>query len=152
MDHQDRSTRLRELGLIPTIQRLAVLEFLEGNLIHPTADDVYNGVKDRFPSLSKATVYNVLDALKRAGAIRELTISRQAARYDVKTHLHPHFMCRVCGRVYDIDTAHAVHAGDVVNGHQVESVQTYIYGVCADCLAKAAERNDKSTTHGRENA
>ena len=141
MNHQDRSTRLRKLGLIPTIQRVAVLEFLENNLVHPTADEIYNGVKGSFPSLSKATVYNVLDVLKQTGAIRELGIARQAARYDIRTSAHPHFMCRVCDRVYDIDLPHAVQEGDIVDGHQVESVQTYIYGICAHCRAQAAKSN-----------
>jgi len=159
MNHQDRSTRLRKLGLIPTIQRVAVLEFLEGHLVHPTADKIYNGVKSSFPSLSKATVYNVLDALKRAGAIRELTIARQAARYDIRTSAHPHFLCRVCGRVYDIDTPQTLYTGDVVDGHQVESVQTYVYGVCAHCRAQAAKNSpgleaqeEAARTSGRKDA
>ena len=141
MDHQEQSKKLRKLGLMPTIQRLAVLDYLERNKVHPTADEVYRGVKDGFPTLSKATVYNVLDALKRAGAIRELTIARQAARYDIVTTPHPHFMCRVCGRVYDVDLPRAVQEGDVVDGHRVESVQTYIYGICADCLAKGGRKD-----------
>ena len=145
MDHKEESAKLRKLGLMPTVQRVAVLEYLEKTPVHPTADEVYHGVKDGFPSLSKATVYNVLDALKRAGAVRELTITRQAARYDIVTSPHPHFMCRVCGRVYDIDLPCTVQEGDIVDGHQVESVQTYVYGVCADCLE---EQNAK----GRKNA
>lgn len=147
MNHQDRSTRLRKIGLIPTIQRAAVLEFLENNLVHPTADEIYNGVKGSFPSLSKATVYNVLDALKRAGAIRELTIARKAARYDITTSAHPHFMCRVCDRVYDIDLPRAIQEGDIVDGHQVESVQTYVYGVCAHC--RAQEMKNAATLEGQ---
>ena len=143
MDHQEKSTKLRKLGLIPTIQRVAVLEYLEENRVHPTADEVYQGVKDGFPSLSKATVYNVLDALKRAGAIRELTIARQAARYDIRTSTHPHFLCRICGKVYDIDLPCTVKEGDIVDGHQVESVQTYVYGVCADCLEKQNAKGRK---------
>ena len=143
MNHQEKSTKLRKLGLIPTIQRVAVLEYLEENRVHPTADEVYRGVKDGFPSLSKATVYNVLDALKRAGAIRELTIARQAARYDIMTSPHPHFLCRICGKVYDIDLPCAVQEGDIVDGHQVESVQTYVYGVCADCLEKQNAKGRK---------
>jgi len=150
MNHKEHSTRLRDLGLTPTVQRVAVLEFLKDNLIHPTADEIYSGVKDSFPSLSKATVYNVLDALKRAGAIRELTIARQAARYDIRTSAHPHFMCRACSRVYDINSPHAVHEGDVVDGHQVESVQMYIYGVCAHCRAQAAKNEGKSGSKKQE--
>jgi Fur family peroxide stress response transcriptional regulator len=145
MDQQRHSVNLRKHGLVPTIQRVAVLDFLEKNRIHPTAEEIYIGVKDRFPSLSKATVYNVLDALKHAGAVRELTIARQAARYDINTSLHPHFMCRVCGKVYDIDLPLSFHEGDIIDGHQVESVQTYAYGVCADCRKKA---NSDNTVEG----
>ena len=129
-----------------------MLEFLDKNLVHPTADEVYRGIKDGFPSLSKATVYNVLDALKRAGAIRELTIARQAARYDIRTSAHPHFMCRVCGRVYDVDLPHAVHEGDIIDGHQVESVQVYIYGVCAHCRAQDELEEEAGEKSGRKDA
>lgn len=139
MDTQDRSARLRKLGLTPTIQRVVVLGFLESNRSHPTADEVYRGVKDRFPSLSKATVYNALDVLKRVGEIRELNITRKAARYDINTSFHPHFMCRVCGKVYDIELPQCVSEGDIIDGHQVESVQMYAYGVCADCRKKKAD-------------
>ncbi|MCK4682405.1 transcriptional repressor [Candidatus Bipolaricaulota bacterium] len=133
MDTEARSKRLRELGLVPTIQRVAVLEFLEKNHTHPTAEEVYCGVKARFPSIAKATVYNTLDVLKKAGTIRELTIAREAARYDYDPSSHPHFLCRVCGNLIDIDLPCPIRSGDEVLGHKVESVQTYLYGVCSQC-------------------
>lgn len=110
---------------------------------------MYRGVKDSFPSLSKATVYNVLDALKNAGVIRELTISRQVARYDIKTSFHPHFMCRVCGEVYDIDLPNRVNEGDIIDGHQVESVQVYAYGVCASCRKKRQDQEIDRSDYAR---
>lgn len=133
MDTETRSTRLRELGLVPTIQRVAVLEFLEKNHTHPTAEEVYCGVKTYFPSIAKATVYNTLDVLKKAGTIRELTIAREAARYDYDPSSHPHFLCRICGKLYDVDLPCPIRAGDEILGHKVESVQTYLYGVCSQC-------------------
>ena len=133
MDTEARSKRLRELGLVPTIQRVAVLEFLEKNHTHPTAEEVYCGVKTRFPSISKATVYNTLDVLKKAGTIRELTIAREAAHYDYDPSSHPHFLCRVCGNLIDVDLPCPIRSGDEVLGHKVESVQTYLYGVCSQC-------------------
>ena len=133
MDSTARSKRLRELGLVPTIQRLAVLEFLEQDLVHPTAEEVYQGVKEQFPSIAKATVYNVLDALKKAGAIRELTIARQAAHYDSNSNPHPHFLCRSCDALIDVDLPCPIRPGDEILGHLVESVNTYLYGTCATC-------------------
>jgi len=57
---EERSSRLRELGLTPTIQRLAVLEYLDNTDEHPTADKVYTAIRERFPTISRATVYNTL--------------------------------------------------------------------------------------------
>jgi len=136
MDTEDLSERLRKLGLVPTIQRLAVLDYLDQATTHPTAEEVYTGVRDRYPSIAKATVYNALDALKKAGAIRELTIDRGVARYDRDPHPHPHFLCRICGKLYDVDFPCPVQPGDEVSGHKVESVHTYLYGVCAQCRKK----------------
>jgi len=140
MDSKARSKKLRELGLVPTIQRLAVLEFLEENHTHPTVDKVYQGVKERFPSIAKATVYNVLDALKKAGAIRELTIAREAAHYDYDPSPHPHFLCRACGDLLDMEIPCPIRPGDEILGNLVESVNTYLYGLCKDCREKNSEQ------------
>jgi Fe2+ or Zn2+ uptake regulation protein len=161
MNTEARSTRLRELGLVPTIQRVAVLEFLEKNHIHPTAEEVYCGVKTLFPSIAKATVYNTLDVLKKTGAIRELTIAREAARYDYDPSSHPHFLCRVCGNLIDVDLPCPIRSGDEVLGHKVESVQTYLYGVCSQCQKNADKDKNGSklttdrpstTANGRDDA
>ncbi len=133
MESKDRAERLRGAGLIPTAQRLAVLSFLEGTRSHPTAEEIYLGVKDLFSTISRATVYNALDALKRAGAVSELTIAREAAHYDATPAPHPHFLCRTCGELYDLDLPCALRPGDEVLGHHVEAVQTSLYGVCRTC-------------------
>ena len=161
MDTEAHSKRLRELGLVPTIQRIAVLEFLEKNHTHPTAEEVYCGVKTRFPSISKATVYNTLDVLKKAGTIRELTIAREAARYDYDPSSHPHFLCRICGNLIDVGLPCPIRSGDEVLGHKVESVQTYLYGVCSQCRknydkdkneSKLANDRPSTTGNGRDDA
>jgi len=145
--HTDaHSTKLRQLGLVPTIQRVAVLEMLENNHSHPTAEEVYQEVKDHFPSIAKATVYNTLDVLKKGGAIRELTIAREAARYDFNPSPHPHFLCRVCGNLIDVDLPCPIRPGDEVLGHRVESVQTYLYGVCFQCQKKQEKDKNESKT------
>ena len=133
MNDRTRSEELRKLGLVPTIQRLAILNYLDKHRTHPTAEEVYDAVRDRFPSLSRATVYNSLDALKRAGAILELTIAREAARYDAYASPHPHFLCRSCRTLHDVDLPCSIRPGDLVLGHQVEVVHVYLYGLCQDC-------------------
>ncbi|MEA3356228.1 MAG: Fur family transcriptional regulator [Candidatus Bipolaricaulota bacterium] len=135
--------RLRSAGLTPTPQRVAVLEYLEENRSHPTADDIFQAVHARHPTIVKATVYNTLTALKKVGAVHELTIEREAARYETNPLPHPHFLCRVCGRLYDVDLPCPIRPGDKIEGHQVESVRTYIYGTCSSCLEKNESKPEK---------
>ncbi len=144
MTPEERIARLRNAGLTPTPQRLAVLAYLDGNHTHPTAEEIYRAVHARHPTIVKATVYNTLSALKKVGVIQELTIAREAARYEANVTPHPHFMCRVCGRIYDIDLPCMVRPGDEVNGHKVEAVHTYIYGVCADCRRDRIKNDNHS--------
>jgi Fur family peroxide stress response transcriptional regulator len=136
MVSQSPAKKFRDLGLVPTIQRLAVLEYLEKNHVHPTAEEVYQGVRKRYPSIAKATVYNVLDALKEAGAIQQLTITREAAHYDATTAPHPHFLCRDCGMLIDVELPCPIRPGDEILGHLIQCVNTYLYGVCKACRTK----------------
>ena len=55
MDREEYVDRLRKFGLTPTAQRLAVLEYLDGNRRHPTADEIYQAVHARYPTIVKAT-------------------------------------------------------------------------------------------------
>ena len=139
MAPEKRIKRLRDAGIGPTIQRLAVLEFLEGVNTHPTADEVYEGVRKQCPTIARATVYNTLDALTQAGEILRLTIDPSASRYDADRSPHVHFRCRVCGALLDLPAPKRRSLAGSVNGHKVETVRTYAYGVCAQCLAKGEE-------------
>jgi len=135
MASKKRMDRLRDAGITATMQRIAVLEFLEETSTHPTADEVYAAIHDRYPTIARATVYNTLDALTQAGAILKLTVDPNAARYDADLRPHIHFRCRLCGKVYDIAMEREKRVGEIVMGHHVESVRTYAYGVCAACQA-----------------
>ena len=152
MERKEQIEKLRSTGLTPTPQRLAVLEFLDGNRAHPTADEIYRAVHTRYPTIVKATVYNALSALKKAGVIQELIVDKDAARYDSNPNPHPHFLCRVCGKLYDIDIPCAIRPGDEIDGHQVEEVHTYMYGVCAACRNKGSSLNNSKKGGLKEDA
>jgi Fur family peroxide stress response transcriptional regulator len=133
----DKIEILRKRGATLTIQRYAVLEFLQDCHVHPTAEEIYQGLKTSYPAISRATVYNSLEFLKRHEIIREITIERDKARYDCDMEPHRHFLCRRCGRIYDIDMKDsAIIDQEKVNGHRVEEVKLYIFGTCATCLAR----------------
>ena len=137
MSLDDKIEILRKRGATLTIQRYAVLEFLQDCHVHPTAEEIYQRLKTLYPAISRATVYNSLEFLKRHEIIREITIERDKARYDCDMEPHRHFLCRGCGRIYDIDLKDsAIIDQEKVNGHRVEEVKLYIFGTCATCLAR----------------
>jgi len=128
---------LRDVGLVPTIQRLAILDWLSRTTSHPTADQVLSAVRKDYPSISRATVYNTLDALTKAGMILRLHVDPTVARYDADLGPHAHFRCRLCGRIYDIPFDDEVPLDASVDGHVIESIRTYAYGICASCRKEA---------------
>jgi len=109
---------------------LAVLDCLEKTNRHPTADQVLVSVRKLFPSVSRATIYNTLQALTKAGMILQITVDPAVARYDADLGPHAHFRCRICNTVYDIGVDEEFDRDSYVEGHHIEAVRTYAYGVC----------------------
>ncbi len=125
-----------------------IMDYLSRSRTHPTVDDVFRAVSKQHPALSRATVYNSLRVLVDAGAVCQLTIEKQAVRYDLFDDPHAHFLCRICHRLYDVDVTPGTSPGKIVNGHRVELATTYLYGVCSTCCE--AERNPPGTKDDRD--
>jgi len=136
MDAEKYTGILREHGLKVTPQRLGVLRFLDENRTHPTADDIYRALREENPSLSKTTVYNILDVLNRYDLVCVLTISGTESRYDMRGTIHHHFLCKECGRIIDIDVEGLCTDCVLEKGHKVEEAHGHFKGVCKDCLKK----------------
>jgi Fe2+ or Zn2+ uptake regulation protein len=127
---------LKKNELKVTPQRLAILKYLDNNMTHPTADKIYRDLKKNNPSLSKTTVYNALEILKKHNIIQVLTISKSEQRYDSVGEMHHHFLCKSCGAIIDIDIR-CPHLETVINDkHQIDEVHGYFKGICEDCLKK----------------
>jgi len=71
--------------------------------LHATADEIYRAVNRSDPRASRATIYNNLRALTKAGLIREVHLEGKAARFDANIKRHHHFVCERCGKVEDIE-------------------------------------------------
>jgi Fur family transcriptional regulator, peroxide stress response regulator len=121
-----------------TPQRRAIMECLEGDTSHPSAEELFRRVSKRRRPMSFATVYNTLHALTRAGALRELTIDPRRKRYDPDTSRHNHYICDSCGKIGDvpeefqIEPPKGIEEDFTVLGNHVE-----FYGRCASCAKKA---------------
>ncbi len=124
----------KDLGFKLTPQRLAVLDYLEGNKDHPSAEDVFRAVRRRHPMMSFATVYNTLEMLKRHGKVRELTGDPGRKRFDPNTGPHNHIICIRCRKIIDVPADEHVsvdkryRAGFEITGNNIEFT-----GICPDC-------------------
>ncbi|MDA8168881.1 MAG: transcriptional repressor [Nitrospiraceae bacterium] len=122
------------MGLRPTPQRLAILECLEGNRRHPSAEEIYGTVRKRYPAMSFATVYNTLQALVKKGGIVELTIDPGRRRYDPDTEPHNHMICVLCGRVVDVHINYSLDLPrDARQGFRVTGSHVEFHGFCPEC-------------------
>jgi Fur family peroxide stress response transcriptional regulator len=87
-----------------TPQRIAILKYLEGNKEHPSAEDIYDALSKDYPTMSVATVYNVLEFLKRTGRVKEIYVDPEKRRFDPDINIHHHAICVKCKKVFDIFT------------------------------------------------
>lgn len=130
---------LRDNGCKVTPQRLAVYDMLSHTTEHPTAEMIYQKVKEQYPTMSFATVYKSVEIFSKLGVIQVLNTGEDSFRYDAKTSEHPHIKCTKCGRVNDVSHLDARAVESLVEnetGFKVNGQQFYFYGICPDCQKK----------------
>jgi len=97
-------TRLRDAGLRPTRQRLALGRLLfEGGDRHLTAEVLHEEAQAAGVSVSLATVYNTLHQFTEAGLLREVVVDSARTYFDTNTSDHHHFFFEDNGALMDID-------------------------------------------------
>ncbi|MDR0893136.1 MAG: transcriptional repressor [Mediterranea sp.] len=132
----DAYARLLDHGIKPSMQRLAIMEYLMAHRTHPSADEIFTALVVNMPTLSKTTVYNTLKLFAEQGAALMLTIDDRNANFDADTSIHSHFQCKRCGRIYDIRTPEAIKEAEVpdLREHSVTESHYYYKGICKECL------------------
>lgn len=131
---QESHEYLRQFTIKPSVQRSAVMNFLLNNRIHPTIDEIYLALSPDMPTLSKTTVYNTLDLFVEKGAVRVLAIDERNARYDVDISSHAHFMCKSCGKVYDIFNLEPSYFQlPKTDKFNIDTVEISYVGMCNTC-------------------
>lgn len=117
-------------------QREAIKSYLRGNLTHPTADEVYTSIRKEFPNISLGTVYRNLNQLAELGEIKKLTFTNGPDHFDYEMKPHYHFICRNCGRIYDITADLTAAVNEAAHGlapGRIETHELVYYGTCRAC-------------------
>jgi Fe2+ or Zn2+ uptake regulation protein len=98
----DPAATLRDHGIQPSAHRVAVAEYVLFTHEHPSADLVWSRVRERFPWISRATVYNSLNLFVERGLLQRLTIAEDSVVFDPITELHHHFIDEKTGAIHDV--------------------------------------------------
>ena len=138
MKKSEAYTRLMERGIRPSMQRLAIMDYLINHPIHPTIDDVYQALSNKVPTLSRTTVYNTLRMLSENQAAQMITIDEHRVCYDGNVESHVHFYCKKCGKIIDLfgEQAPKLEGEKTVEGNIIQEEQLYYKGICAAKCAK----------------
>jgi Fe2+ or Zn2+ uptake regulation protein len=150
LDLEQVSQVLRQQGLRVTPQRIAVLEAIRDSRRHLSAEEVYEEVRRKIPSISLGTVYKALGELRDAGQVRALQISGKR-RFDGGTGPHSHLVCQRCHRIEDVGVDAEVNLPeDARMGFQVLGVEVSFWGICPECWQQStAPRASNGRSNGK---
>jgi Fe2+ or Zn2+ uptake regulation protein len=139
MDAETIKRSLDGCGLRCTPQRYAVLACLMDHKGHPTAAEIFKAVNRVDPRSSRATTYNNLRDLVKAGLVREVAVEGRAGRFDLEGTRHHHFICDRCGDVGDVDWYDVPKPASRSLGKRVvRECQLILRGLCAKCAQRAS--------------
>jgi Fe2+ or Zn2+ uptake regulation protein len=150
----DPADLLRQHGIQVTAQRLAVLRTVAGQP-HITADGVAEIVRAEIGAISLQSVYDALGLLVAEGLIRRIQPAGSPARFEDRVgDNHHHLICRICGRLVDVDCA--VGSAPCLTtvddmGYEIDEAEVAYWGRCPDCLpqARAQSRSGPQTRQRR---
>ena len=122
----------RKIGWKCTSQRLAVYKFLQGNHTHPDVETVWSAVRSTLPTITRESVYRILNEFVEAGIIGRLD-HIDNARYDSRMGAHGHFICGQCGEILDFDWPEGTAIPSEMLSRSVSHMEIRIVGICQRC-------------------
>ena len=128
---------LTKAGIRPSVQRLAIFEYVRNSCQHPTAEVVYEALRDELGSLSLTTVYNTLKLFVDAGLILMLTIDDTFRCFDGDCSKHAHFLCNKCGKIIDFNIKKDfLSMVEGIENLDITDAQLYLKGLGPECSKK----------------
>jgi Fur family transcriptional regulator, peroxide stress response regulator len=131
--------KLRDNGYKITPQRLAIVKFIAQSEGHPSVEDIYDQLKNGFPTMSLATIYRNIETIKSLGEVLELGFPDGSNRYDGhKPYPHPHVICIKCKKIVDPDLDSLDDMKKEVASETKFKILNHrldFFGICSDCMA-----------------
>ena len=118
-------------------KRDAILNCVRCTTTHPSAEWVFENVRQDVPDISLATVYRNLALFKDQGLIVSLGTVKGVERFDGNTEPHVHFICTGCGAIVDLPEVSVPEELNTAvaqsSGGRVDSCQLSFTGLCGEC-------------------
>ena len=127
----------REHGIAATHQRKIIYQSVMSSRDHPTPELIYDRVREQLQSISLATVYKCLHTFLELSLVKAASLHYGSIRIDPHLGPHHHLVCRVCGKMTDVDESEIVSfsgPSKVPRGFRIEEARAEFIGTCADCL------------------
>ena len=130
---------LREHGLKVTPQRLGILSLMDQRG-HISVDDLYLEIKDRFASISLATMYKNINTMMASSIIAEVKLPKQKSRFEIAKEVHGHLLCQECGEFLDIGVDFEKIINDITlkSRYRLFETSLVLSGVCPLCQHSSA--------------
>lgn len=119
-------------------KREAILTLLRSTKTHPTAEWIYQNLKQEIPDLSLGTVYRNLNFFREQSLAQSVGTVAGQERFDGNPAPHPHFVCDRCHAVLDVPTGALPDLRSAVGGQygfKADSYELIFHGLCAGCAA-----------------
>ena len=116
-----------------------ILEIVESSRSHLTAEQVFEQLREAYPSVVLATVYNNLNRLWEEDRIRKISVEGMPDRYD-RIVRHDHLVCRKCGRLLDVDLGDLTEQLEKKAGIPILSYDLKLVFLCEACRKKSQEK------------
>jgi len=137
LNTQELIVKFRENGYKVTAQRLAICKFILSRKDHPTAEQIYQELRDEYPTISLGTVYKTLHLLKEMGLIQDLGFNKGSIRYDPDMELHVNMVCSKCGKIHDYKAENVEQFWSAIIsdlGIKPKGQRIDIYYECDNCI------------------
>jgi len=131
----DYISLLQDNDLKATIQRTGILKSID-QAGHFNIDEIYEDVKEHYPTLSLATIYKNILLMVEKGVIIEVPINGEKSKYELKKDDHIHLICQSCGEIRDRDISKEKKQILSIKNFELKTAQINLYGICEKCLSQ----------------
>ena len=113
----------------------AIYDIIQSAHDHLTVNQIYEKLRETYPRVVLATVYNNVNKMWEAGLIHKVSVEGIPDRYD-RVQRHDHLVCRRCGAVMDITLRDLSETLREKLGEDFLFYDLKVYYLCSACREK----------------